>query len=63
MIKIYKKINRNLEEIQAIEKDCWINISPPFDFDRLEKLSEQLNIPYDFLILVVWFKYFLAILI
>ena len=50
MIKIYKKINRNLEEIASVEKDCWINISPPFDFERLEKLSVELNIPYDFLI-------------
>ena len=49
MIKYYKKENDQVFEIQQPEKDCWINIYPPFDQKMLKKLSEQLDIPFDFL--------------
>ena len=49
MIKYYKKENDKVFEIQAPEKDCWINIYPPFDQQKLKDLSEELDIPFDFL--------------
>ena len=50
MIKYYKKENDQVFEIHKPEKDCWINIYPPFDQKMLKELSEQLHIPFDFLI-------------
>jgi len=49
MIKIYKKINGPVKELEIPEADCWINIHPPFNEESLQKLSEELNIPDDFL--------------
>ncbi len=48
MIQYYKKIDGKLQEIGQIEKDCWINISPPLDNEALEQLSNELEIPFDF---------------
>ena len=49
MIKYYKKENDQVFEIQGPAKDCWINIYPPFDQKKLKELSEELEIPFDFL--------------
>ncbi len=50
MIKIYKKTDNQLKELQSPTTDCWVNIYPPFNQDNLEALSSELDIPYDFLI-------------
>jgi len=49
MIKIYKKINEPVQELEFPEADCWINIHPPFNEESLQKLSTELDIPDDFL--------------
>lgn len=50
MIKYYKTYEGKLKQLDAPESGCWINIYPPFNHDNLKKLSEQYNIPIDFLI-------------
>jgi magnesium transporter len=50
MINFYKKSGNQLQEIDKHEAGCWINIYPPFDQENLQKHSELLNIPLDFLI-------------
>lgn len=49
MIKIYKKINAPVVELDHPEPDCWINISRPFNKENLQGLSAELDIPDDFL--------------
>lgn len=48
MITIFKTIQSNLEEIMEFENDCWVNVSNPTNAE-LEKLSQKLNVPLDFL--------------
>jgi magnesium transporter len=48
MIKIYKIINKELQEIDSYEKDSWVNITHPKK-EELEKISKELQIPLDFL--------------
>lgn len=50
MIKYYVKNGTNLELIDAACSNCWINIVPPFNMDRLERLSTELEIPYSFIV-------------
>jgi len=50
MIQYLRKSNNQIVTIDAPEKDCWINIFPPFNQENLKALSEELNIPYDYLI-------------
>ncbi len=50
MIKIYKKQDRQLVEIDKPEYKCWINVYPPFSHENLRKLGEELDIPFDYLI-------------
>ena len=50
MIKIYRKTGDELILIQQPEKDCWINISPPFNMEELETLSGKLKIPFSFIV-------------
>ena len=50
MFKYYKTVDNKLTEIPAPEKDCWVNVSPPFNPENLKKLSEVHNIPFDYLI-------------
>ncbi|MFH0812172.1 MAG: CorA family divalent cation transporter [Pseudomonadota bacterium] len=47
-IDIYKTRDNKLEKITKIEKDCWINVVSPGQ-EELNFLSQQFNIPYDFL--------------
>ncbi len=50
MIKYYKKIDNAIVEIERPEKDCWINVYPPFDHKRLATLSDAIDIPIDYLL-------------
>lgn len=50
MIQILKREGRKLIELEAVEQGCWVNIYPPFTTEALEKLAEEHDIPYDFLI-------------
>lgn len=50
MIRFYKKEGNDLTLITASEKNCWVNIAPPFNMEELERLAKQLNAPYDYII-------------
>ncbi len=50
MIRFYKKEGNDLTLIPAPEKNCWVNIAPPFNMEELERLAKQLNAPYDYII-------------
>jgi magnesium transporter len=50
MIKYYKKIDNAIVEIDKPEKDCWINVYPPFDHKLLATLSDAIDIPIDYLL-------------
>ena len=49
MIHYYTKEDGQLIELEARRPGCWINMSPPYATDELTTLSEQLEIPLDFL--------------
>lgn len=49
MIRYYTKTGKELEELQEMTPSCWINITPPFNYEELEKLSKDHQIPLDFL--------------
>jgi magnesium transporter len=49
MIQFYKNLNRQTLEIDQAEGANWINVTPPFQENEIDKLSESLNIPRDFL--------------
>ena len=49
MIQFYKNINRQTLEIEQAETANWINVSPPFQSQEIDDLSEKLSIPHDFL--------------
>ena len=48
MISIYKKSDEGLQEINTIEKDCWINAIQP-NFVELNEIIKVLDIPEEFL--------------
>lgn len=50
MIKYYKRSDNAIVEIEKPEKDCWINVYPPFDHKRLATLSDAIDIPIDYLL-------------
>lgn len=50
MIQILKKEGRKLIELKNVEPGCWVNIYPPFTTEALEKIAQEHDIPYDFLI-------------
>ncbi|HMV15897.1 MAG: magnesium transporter CorA family protein [Chitinophagales bacterium] len=50
MIKIYKNIGDELQLIEQPEQDCWINIAPPFNMEQLERLANQLEVPYSYIV-------------
>ena len=51
MIKYYKKNENNaLVELKKAEKNCWINIYPPYDPKEIKELSNALDIPSDFFV-------------
>jgi magnesium transporter len=49
VIHYFKKKRSELNELKVITSGCWINITPPFDFEELEKLADKLEIPLEFL--------------
>ncbi len=49
MIEIFKFNHHEFEPIKSIEKNCWINVVKP-DNAELDRLSNELNIPLDFMI-------------
>lgn len=49
MVKYYLKNNGSLEELEAPQPTCWINISPPFDQEELARIAKDYEIPLDFL--------------
>jgi magnesium transporter len=49
MIYCFKKDNGELQEIKDFNDAIWINMYPPFEHGELDKISDKLNIPLDFL--------------
>ncbi len=49
MLNSYVKENNQLVEIETPRKGAWVNIYPPFNLDNLKQLSEELDVPLDFL--------------
>ncbi len=49
MIYCFKKENGELQEIKDPKDAVWINMYPPFEHGELDKISEDLAIPLDFL--------------
>jgi magnesium transporter len=48
MISIYKKSDDGLEEINSIQKDCWVNAVQP-NYVELSEINKVLGIPEEFL--------------
>lgn len=48
MIRCYKHISNELQEIERPEKDCWINITAPDD-QEIQEICTKYSIPADFL--------------
>jgi len=49
MVKYYIKSDGRLRELEAPESGCWVNVSPPFSHEELEEVSQNFEIPLDFL--------------
>lgn len=49
MIQILKREGKELIELEAVEKGCWVNIYPPFDTESLALIAQEHEIPHDFL--------------
>ena len=49
MIQFFKNINRQTLEIEKPEGANWINVTPPFQENEVDKLSMAMDIPRDFL--------------
>ncbi|MBV7529471.1 magnesium transporter CorA family protein [Chitinophaga sp. sic0106] len=49
MIQYFKNIDAKTVAVQAPEEGAWINITPPLKQSEFEQLSEELDIPLDFL--------------
>lgn len=49
MVQYFKNINRQTQEVQGPEGANWINVTPPFQDNEINNLSETLNIPRDLL--------------
>lgn len=49
MIKYFQTVDRELQEIEEPQTNCWVNIYPPFNYDNLRLLGKQFNIPFDYL--------------
>ncbi|MCU0388329.1 MAG: magnesium transporter CorA family protein [Chitinophagaceae bacterium] len=49
MVQYFKNIERQTVEIRQPEQGAWINIMPPLKQEEFEELSNQLDIPIDFL--------------
>lgn len=49
MIQYFKNVEHQTIQIEKPEKGSWINISPPLKQEEFTQLSQQLDIPLDFL--------------
>ncbi|MDB5197277.1 MAG: magnesium transporter CorA [Flaviaesturariibacter sp.] len=49
MIQYFKNSNQKTVEVGKPENDIWVNVSPPLKQEEFLQLSEQLEIPIDFL--------------
>jgi magnesium transporter len=49
MIQYFKNIDARTVEIKTPENGAWVNITPPLKQSEFEQLSEELEIPLDFL--------------
>ncbi|MDI3320017.1 magnesium transporter CorA family protein [Pinibacter soli] len=49
MIQIFKNINHQTVAIDKAENGAWINVLPPLKQEEFNDLSEQLDVPLDFL--------------
>ena len=49
MVSFYEKQDGKLLGIESLKVNCWVNIAPPFNSLELDKLSEELQVPLDFL--------------
>lgn len=49
MVRYFEKQKSTLVELEMPAKNCWINISPPFNAVEIDQLSEELSVPLDFL--------------
>ena len=49
MIQFFKNINHQTVEIESPENGTWVNILPPLKQQEFTNLSEELDIPLDFL--------------
>lgn len=49
MIRYFKNINARTVEVSTPENGVWANITPPLKQEEFEQLSEELDIPLDFL--------------
>lgn len=49
MIQYFKNIDHQTVEIDKAEEGAWINVLPPLKQEEFTELSEQLDIPIDFL--------------
>jgi magnesium transporter len=49
MIRYYAKEGGQIVELDSMKLGCWINITPPFVDNELEKLATHFDIPLDFL--------------
>jgi magnesium transporter len=49
MIYYFKKESRDLQEVTSANEADWINLYPPFEHGELDKVSDDLGIPLDFL--------------
>ena len=49
MIKYFKNVDHRTVEVEEPENDIWVNVLPPLKKEEFNKLSEDLEIPIDFL--------------
>jgi len=49
MIRYYHTEGGRLIELDSPVLSCWVNVTPPFEADELDRLAEDFSIPHDFL--------------
>ncbi len=49
MVQYYKNTGNETVEIQSPEQGAWVNVLPPLKQEEFDELSDQLDIPIDFL--------------
>ena len=49
MIQYFKNVNSQTVEITKPENGIWVNLVPPFKEEEFLELSEELDIPIEFL--------------